>query len=257
MSENDIAEWFKSGTGEDKNRTIPAPTSADEVISQPFSSGNNPSDPNASNVDIFKNPNNHVNASSSVLTFCSNETGFHPATQDISESAETYDAYIQKVSTFPGFALSHNDTSRSLQTSIDAEVMIADIESVYEGVLTVDVKGITSSMQRMAQTVLSQSEAEESKSLFNQMSVNNVSSSGVEIGIFYTTFSMKKNTDGKKVYTSQSYFVSRTVFLVNSAVLVANAEQLAQKIIGDPLDNWLNGNSSSTGSVTKTCFGGN
>ncbi|KAI1291360.1 hypothetical protein EDD11_008978 [Mortierella claussenii] len=233
----------------------PAPTNADEAISQPFFQGVNTSDPAASPVDVYKNPRNHVDATSSILTYAGNAADFHPATQDITQTAKQYDAYITKVSSFPGFVLKFNEQSHSYQTSVNIDSMISDIKNAYDGVLAVDINKIVESVERMANTVLSQSTSDESRSLFSQAAVTKASDSTlVEVSIFYTTFHMKKSQSGKKTYLEQSYNINRTVFSVITSVLTANAEKFAEKILKAPIDDWLNSNSSPTDSKSMSCF---
>ncbi|KAF9088129.1 hypothetical protein BGX23_007605 [Mortierella sp. AD031] len=156
-------------------------------------------------------PENHVDATSSILTYASNTADFHPATAEITKTAKQLDAYIQKVSSFPGFVLTYNEQSSLFQSSVNK---------------------IIDSVKRMADTVLSQSHGDESRSLFSQAAVTKANDSTlVEVSIFYTILHLQKDTSGKKTYTQQSYTINRFVFKVLAAVLTANAEAFAQEIL--------------------------
>ncbi|KAG0369039.1 hypothetical protein BC939DRAFT_500686 [Gamsiella multidivaricata] len=259
MSERDqVLQWLEDKIAPPmapRAPRAPRAPNADEAISQPFFSGVNTSDPAASALEIFRDPKNHVDATASILTFAGNKANFHPATQDISQAAQSYDNYIDKISTFPGFTLTFNERSQSFQSSVNIDLMIGDIKSAYEGVVEVDVTKVVDSVKRMANSVLSQSHADESRSLFNQMAIKRTSAStAVDVSIFYTTFHMKKDKSGKKTYTEQSYSINRTVFKVNAAVLVANAETFAESILKTPIKDWLDDSSTPTDNKMKSCF---
>ncbi|KAF9080418.1 hypothetical protein BGX29_005330, partial [Mortierella sp. GBA35] len=189
-----IARWFDSHPLPGAPR-LPPTNGADEAVSQPFFQGTNTSDPAATPLQVFQDPKNHVDATSSILTYAGNAADFHPATADITKTAKQFDAYIQKVSSFPGFFLTFNEQSSSFQSSVNIDTMIADIKSTYDGVLAVDINKLIDSINRMADTVLSQSHGDESRSLFSQAAVTKASDSTlVEVSIFYTTFHLKKDT---------------------------------------------------------------
>ncbi|KAG0217802.1 hypothetical protein BGX33_009506 [Mortierella sp. NVP41] len=250
-----ISRWLENRPLPTPRVPLPPTNGADEAISQPFFQGKNTSDPAATPLQVFQDPKNHVDATSSILTFAGNAADFHPATSDITKTAKQFDAYIQKVSSFPGFVLTYNEQSSSFQSSVNIDVMINDIKSAYDGVLTVDVNKLVESIERMANTVLSQSHADESRSLFSQAAITKASDSNlVEVSIFYTTFHLKKDQSGKKTYTEQSYSINRTVFKVLTSVLTANAQKFAQSILKAPIDEWLDSNSSPTDSKVLSCF---
>ncbi|KAI7828571.1 hypothetical protein BC939DRAFT_443284 [Gamsiella multidivaricata] len=229
--------------------------SVDSVISQPFFVGTNTSNPGSDGVELFRNPKNHVDATSSVLTFAGNQTNFHPAWQDMTTASRNYSAYVNKIGSFPGFILTLNDQPQPYRSSYDPMRMISDIMSAYSGVIDVDVQQVISSIIRMANSVLSSSSADASKSLFNQMAVQkDPSSDTVRISIFYTILHMRKETSGKDTYVSQEYTINRAAFRVDGSVLVENAEVLAQMVSKTPIRDWLNANSSPTNASIRSCF---
>lgn len=267
MSEQHLKAWLSGEVKDESGATHALSVSsshagaraanaeADSAVSQPFAEGGNPSDPNVTGPDLFKNPKNHVDAVSSILTYCSTQTGFVPLTNSIKEAAQKYNAYVGKVSTFPGFTLNFSRATSSRETSIDVQLMIKQIKEAYEGVLTVDVTKLTKSIEDMANSVLSQKVSEKSDNLFNQVVLKKDSSSDkVNISIFNTVLYMKKEQSGKTTYSEQSYSVGRAVWIVNATYLAAYADTLANRILKKPLDDWLEDNSTPTGAGLKTCF---
>ncbi|KAF9090697.1 hypothetical protein BGX29_011336 [Mortierella sp. GBA35] len=173
----------------------------------------------------------------------------------LANAARTFDQYVIEVISFPGF-LRFNEQSSSFQLSINIDLMLNDIKSAYDGVVDLDPEKILESIQRMGDTVLYQSHAEESRSLFAQAAVRAADdSTKVEISIFYTAFRMKKNTSEKKTYTEQSYTVNRTVFEVIPSFLIEAADDLSQTITKNSIGGWLGKTSSPTGGTkVKSCF---
>ncbi|KAG0204071.1 hypothetical protein BGX28_003882 [Mortierella sp. GBA30] len=208
----------------------------------------------ATPFEVFSNPKNHVDATSSILTYSANAANFHPASQDITECAKQYDSYIDNISTFPGFYLTFNHNTESHQTSKNVDGMISDIKNAYEGVLAVDVKKIVDSVNQMANSVLSESKSEASQSLFSQSAVVATPNSNVvEVSIFYTTFSMDR-VKGKKNLVEQSYQINRTVFKVLTSVRTSSAGVFAEKVLKASIDDWLKSNNAPTNPKILSCF---
>ncbi|KAF9093408.1 hypothetical protein BGX29_009953 [Mortierella sp. GBA35] len=251
----ELIQWFEgkqlpSALGVLGRSSIP-----DEAIAQAFFHGVNTSDPAATPVQLFKDPKNHVDATSSILSFAGKSANFHPITQNPVELAKHFDAYLSKISSFPGFFLTYNEQTSIFQTSTNIDTMISDIKSAYDGVLIVDHDALVNIITQMANSVLSQSTSDESRVMFVLLGVTKANdSSEVEISIFYTTLHLKKDHSGKKTYIAQSYSINRTVFKVYTSVLVANAEMFAQKIPKVNMEEWLHANNSPNDSKVKSCF---
>lgn len=242
----ELLAWFNEDLG---GKDLVA---ADEIISQPFFQGDNTSDSSASAEETFRNSKNHVNALASILNFAGDKAGFHPSTQAISDGPKTYTTYIQKVSTFPGLTLQTNINSSKQKTNPDIDVFVKQLLKSYERFKVDETKSIAS-MARMANTAKSQSNLDESDTLFNQMSING-SSDGVVVTIGNVTLKMKKNVLGQKTYVNQEYSVSVVSYKLNPTYVSSNASSLAKVISKKTLDDWVSENSSATDSLTKTCF---
>lgn len=243
--DKELSAWFSSDV---KARNA---ADADEAINQPFFQGENTSDPSASAEQVFSDAKNSVDAVSSILAFCSAQTGFHPSSQSISDAAKTYNAYITKVSTFPGFtSVSTRKTPKQADENIDR--FVRQLLSVYDH--AVDEAKAISSMAKMANTVKSQSNLDESNTLFNQMSVDGSSDSAI-LTVGNVVLKMKKNILGQKTYVAdQDTEITAVSFRTNNTYLKAHASALASRIPKETMDNWLRDNSSATSSLTKTCF---
>ncbi|KAF9098627.1 hypothetical protein BGX23_005693 [Mortierella sp. AD031] len=226
----------------------------DELIFDAFFEGINTSDPAATPLQVFKDPKNHVDATSSILSFAANRADFHPCTQNPIELAKHFNAFIQAISTFPGFFLTYNEQSSSFQTSTNIDIMIADIKSAYEGVVSVEIQKIIDSISRMANNVISQSHSDGSRVMFVQLGVTRANDNDITISIFYTTLHMRKDMSGKRTYTDQSYTINRMVFKVQNSVLVANADFFAQRIPKVTMDEWLRPLNCPDDSKIKSCF---
>lgn len=199
----------------------------DDLVSQPFFDGLTQTPLPTNPVDLFRDPRNHENAVGRIWTFCSEKTGFIPAAS-IEGQADKYDAYIEQISTFPGFYLEFSRKSARKHTSNNIDLMINDIKGMYDGVLDTNVQNIITSLTNMAQSIIHSSHERVKDSLFTQMAITKPNNTGqLFVSIFYTTLMMEVDKQGKKTYRSQEYEVNRAVFKVNTAFLTAYAMDLS------------------------------
>ncbi|KAG0014335.1 hypothetical protein BGZ81_000525 [Podila clonocystis] len=213
---------------------LPRTSSKDALVSQPMFNGLTEKPVPTNPVDLFRDPANHDNAVGRIWTFCGEKTKFHPA-MSILGQADKFPAYIEMISTFPGFYLEFNRQSSRKQTSNDINLIINDIKSMYEGVLDVNIQGVVDSLQSMAATIANNKKDEIEDSVFTQMSITKPNQSGtLYVSIFYCTLKMTVDTKGKKTYRSQEYYVNRSVFVVNRSFLTAYAFDLSTLLgLGD------------------------
>ncbi|KAF9367390.1 hypothetical protein CPC16_006565, partial [Podila verticillata] len=170
---------------------------------------------------------NHANAVGRIWTFCSDRTMFVPA-MGMKGQADKFPAYIEKISTFPGFYLEFNDQTTCKQTNDDINVIINEIITMYDGVLDVDIQAVLDSVTKMAETIVNSSDKLED-SVFTQMSITKPNNNQqLYVSIFYTTLKMEVNSQGKKTYSSQEFCINRSVFVVKSDFLTANALELSK-----------------------------
>ncbi|KAF9974210.1 hypothetical protein BGZ73_002432 [Actinomortierella ambigua] len=200
-----------------------------------------PTDP----VEIYRNPEWHGSAVSSVLTKSSTITGFYPAA-GLEEAANHFDDYIRQVSSFPGFVLVSSEETGSHDTSVDVSKIVNAIVDAYSGFVSADIKKVEQSVSDMANSILNHSSKQAHKGIFTQSTVDNQNGTFTTT-IFFATLDMSLDTSGKYTYTEQTYKIMRSVLQVNGAWLSAHAEELAQKIDGKSIDDWINGSSSPTG----------
>ncbi|KAK3840299.1 MAG: hypothetical protein JOS17DRAFT_798296 [Linnemannia elongata] len=62
-------------------------------------------------VEIFKTPGNHAAAAASALVYSAKEVEVSPATQGPKSLIENFNAFVIKVSTFPGFFVDRSEES--------------------------------------------------------------------------------------------------------------------------------------------------
>ncbi|KAF8975493.1 hypothetical protein BGZ52_008865, partial [Haplosporangium bisporale] len=133
-----------------------------------------------------------------------------------------------EISTFPGFYLEFNRQTGRKQTSNDINLIINDIKAMYDGVLDVNIQGVVDSLNKMAKTIANSSSDKLEDSVFTQMSITKPNSNQqLYVSIFYTTLMMEVDTQGKRTYRSQEYYVNRSVFVVNTSFLTAYALDLS------------------------------
>ncbi|KAG0321536.1 hypothetical protein BGZ97_011041 [Linnemannia gamsii] len=220
-----------------------------ELVAQPFyfsvqSSG-------ATGVDLWKDPANHADAAATVLTYSGKSVDFIPSL-GLKGQADKFNAYIKKISTFPGFVIENSQETGENVTSQNVDTMIGQIKNAYVGFASADLDSIVASVEAMANSILNKSSKESDKSIFSQDTVSKTNNS-TYITIFFTTLSMHENQQGKKTYIEQSYRIFRTLIRVNTTYLVTYAEKL-DALIGDGgLPGWAAQGSSPTGSKLS-CF---
>ncbi|GJJ79145.1 hypothetical protein EMPS_11504 [Entomortierella parvispora] len=220
-----------------------------DLVSQPFVQ--NVSSTGATGVSLFSDPANHPDAVGTILTHSAKLASFFPA-KGLDNQQEQFGAYIEKVSTFPGFLLVYNEQTGQSQTSVNTDLMIKDIKNAYEGVIGADVNKVIDSINNMANSIKNKSTHRADKSVFTQMTITEDSGNLVAT-IFYTQLHMELETSGKKTYSSQSYYVNRSVFKCLSATLVANAAKLSELLGDGSFDDWAKDFSSPTG-TKLSCF---
>ncbi|KAF9379772.1 hypothetical protein CPB97_008772 [Podila verticillata] len=205
-----------------------------------------PSDP----IDIYRDPQWHGSAISSILTKSASLAKFYPAA-GLSEAANNFKEYIIKVSTFPGFTVEQVEETGKHETKVDVDKFVDDIVDAYTGILTADVAKVKKSVTDMASSILSYSSKTAHKGIFTQSTVDNENDTFTTT-IFFATLDMASH-GGKYKYTEQQYSIQRAVFHVNGPWLAAHAKELVEKIDGKSIDDWLEDSSSPKGSQ-KSCI---
>ncbi|KAG0074844.1 hypothetical protein BGZ93_001478 [Podila epicladia] len=199
----------------------------DELVSQPFFNGLSETPLPTNPVDLFRDPKNHENAVGRIWTYCSDKTKFIPA-MSLQDQADKYNAYVEMISTFPGFFLEYSRETGRKQTSHDINLMINDIKATYDGIIDVNLDNIITSLTNMAQSIINKSNDKVNDAIFTQMAITKPGNTGqIYVSIFYTTLAMEINKEKKKTYRSQEYIVRRALFRVNTSFLTAYAVDLS------------------------------
>lgn len=211
-----IVEWINK-------KIVSRGTGSDKIISGVFLIGKNTSDPSASNIDVFKDPNNHVDATSSILAFSADQTNFHPGSQSPESSASSFDEYTQKVSEFPGFTLKSNDVS-----SITIDGTFSQVKEIISNSYPPKDKA-EGAIQRQLSGFLVHSHSDEKNYMFTHTSINN-SEGDVSFRILTIPLTISHDDTERAIIGSQMTSLSITEFNVVSGTLVASAETLSKSI---------------------------
>lgn len=227
---------------------VPADTKTD-TVAQPFHF--NVQSTGATGVDLWKNPANHADAAATVLTYSGKQVDFIPSL-GLANQADKFNAYVRKISTFPGFVIENSQETGENVTSQNVDTMIGQIKNAYVGFATADLNGIVDSIEAMANSILNKSTTDSDKSLFSQDTISKTNNS-TYITVFYATLHMHLDQQGKKTYIQQSYRIFRTLIRVNTTYLVTFADKLNSMIGDGDLDEWGKQASSPTGNKLS-CF---
>jgi hypothetical protein len=237
---------------------VPRNSNFDTAVSQPFSSGPNHSNPNATRYEMFSNPQNHKDAAASILTYVANATNFHPAGQTAAQTAQAWPAYISHLESFPGFSLQLADTTDAKEAQINVTAMIQDIKAAYNDVVDPDAANLEASIINMANSALVHVNVDDTNTGFIQSQVWTSTGTGsqVIVTIFYTTLHITRDINGKTTMENQEYTVNRVKLQVLSQVLVDDAQQLGAAIEKNSVDDWLAALSSPTSAAAARtlCF---
>jgi hypothetical protein len=229
---------------------------ATELISSPVHSATDETNYSDPNIEIFRNPKNHVGATSSILSKCGNDASLIPD-QTLDISPEAFGNYVARISSFPGFRLETQDKFELQSEKDQVNLFIDQLVDIYAGTVGVNVEKVTEAVKKMVNSMNSESTTKQSLTKFYQGSIANIES-GVEtirIVLVYTNLALDKKESGKKTVETQKYVAAKVVYLVNTAILVNNAETLANAIVIKPLNDWL-AETTSKGSdaITKNCL---
>lgn len=223
---------------------------------RPINSVHDTSEPDASAIEIFQIPENHVYATSSILSKCAVDTGFFPhETLDIPH--EVFEAYIKRVSTFPGWSLVFNETSINTIEKNNAELMISQLQATYRKVAEIELTKLTISVARMIDSINNVSSSEKTLTRFLQVSIYNPKedTNNISILICHISLTLEKKEAGKKAIEKQEYTTNMTKFTINTESLVRNAETLAKQIAKKNYYDWFQSLSSQTGDgSTSNCL---
>ncbi|KAG0207128.1 hypothetical protein BGX28_001559 [Mortierella sp. GBA30] len=220
-----------------------------EVVAQPFYFSVEPK--GAKGIELWRNPDNHADAAATVLTYSGTKSGFIPSL-GLKDQADKFNAYIKRVSTFPGFFIVKSEETGEHVASQDINLMINQIRNAYVGFAEADVDALINSVQDMANSILNNSSKESDKSIFSQDTISKSNNMNY-VTIFYATLDMKEDKQGKKTYVDQKYRIFRTLIRINTTYMTTFAEELNQMMGDGGLGEWDEQGSSPTG-PNKSCF---
>ncbi|KAF9162496.1 hypothetical protein DFQ26_003518 [Actinomortierella ambigua] len=115
---------------------VMANSASNAVASGAVFVGEDTTDPEASPVSIYKNPENHATAAASILVYSAKITDFTPSSLPPKSLVASLDSFLAKASSFPGFLLESNKQGKlPLNGSLIQLEQIVREESTSHGAL--------------------------------------------------------------------------------------------------------------------------
>ena len=191
-------------------------------------------------VDIFKNPINHATAASSVVVFSAAQAGFQPSEKSAESLPDALDDFVRKVSTFPGWFLSSN---RQSSISLKNHTTVEEFEHVIRESIPTSHNGKIAF--KFAELLPLDLDFEEEKHLKNwilSLVVIDKPEGGNSVSVLlaYVSLSIAFDKESKtcsgpaptpKAYIpEQRVSINYSDFKINAGFLIANAQQLANKL---------------------------
>lgn len=208
----------------------------DQILAVAAFVGTDTSDPNASEIDYYKDPRNHAAACASILDFCRYRVNWNP--QNSNES--TLNEYLRQVSTFPGFVMeSQNDISYQAKAA-EWNVYMRSLADTLEKNEQVPAASISKQLADLA-TVIGQNVR--TPLLFLQ--IIRQDDRGVSFSLYRTQLAISHASNSTISVTNESGTISASTFRVISNMLVANAEKFAEYFREISVDQWRQENTTS------------
>ncbi|WP_042298555.1 hypothetical protein [Paraburkholderia bannensis] len=173
-----------------------------------------------------------------------NAAGYQPQTlSNDSASASAYQEYLRRIGSCPLFVLKMSDRLTITKKTSDWNTLIDSIADTFSGIANEDKNSIVSGLKQLAQAASSTMETTETENVFVQNAVN---VDGVISFYLYNSTVSFYEKQGKGYDTKQSsYDVTRLRLEFQSNLWPKYAASVAAKFTSS-IDDWLNGNATST-----------
>lgn len=197
------------------------------VVSGAFLIGGNPSDPNASILDLFKDSNNHVDAVSSILIHAASKSSFNPSLQG-TEDSESYNRFISRITRFPGLIVTYRH-QEPLKLDGSNDQFFKVVSATYQADVPERVQEAFGQLLNVAGSVSTSS----TKVVLTHLSVRPAAYSQ-DVSIFVAAVELSVTHGG--VHNDRVRIVPQRTRLVtlelssNATTLVDNADRLAATI---------------------------
>ncbi|KAI8373020.1 uncharacterized protein BYT42DRAFT_616210 [Radiomyces spectabilis] len=206
---------------------LAANETGDKVVSGALFIGEDTTDPDAHGAKLFERPKNHPVAVSSIIQYSSNATEFHPSSQSLKEAANSYDDFIKKVSSFPGFRFtsSHHDEIRH---NGNIQTLLKEVNKVYLRGHDKEQKDATN---KILSGLLSHEHSGERSYTISHLTIENLGTNAdLKIYILAINQDVDHDDNGMITLTEDRAGLTVSEFTVNRGFLVSNADKLGEKI---------------------------
>ncbi|MCF1502802.1 hypothetical protein L0F51_03345 [Afifella sp. H1R] len=215
--------------------------------------GDDNSDPQANDTEIYSEPENLPTAISSIMNHAQKRSNFHPASSPPEDLYERYNDYITEVDDTPFFHLEKHDYVKQTFYSKDYNKLIDQVVSLYDSVSAGDQEKIKEDITDMAKSVFGENKSEQWRNLFSQSTIDFSNLSRPRVFIYYTTLYMRHEENGKSEVNEQEYMVHRTEYAVLSDLIHAYANELAS-LDKTSVDDWLDDSTTPERESAALCF---
>ncbi|KAF9955992.1 hypothetical protein BGZ65_003044 [Modicella reniformis] len=199
----------------------------DAVLTEAIFVGNDTTNPDASPVDIFKNPENHATAAASMLEFLARQFNFFPAEQDPSSSSikSGHYQFLTKINTLPGFVLTLQ-TERAIKLNDSFNQVAKEIRDSYG---STDARIIARSFRDAIPDIIK----DKSLKLWHMPLLvirKPVDTDTVTLKVVRLELDFTSDTSQTAHIPTQSANLANFEFSIDPTVLSLNAEKFAQEI---------------------------
>ncbi|KAG0260871.1 hypothetical protein DFQ27_003284 [Actinomortierella ambigua] len=185
--------------------------------------GKDTTNPRATPLEIFENPENHAAAAASVVVFAAQSARFTPSESPAKSLVESFPAFLQKVASFPGFL-----TERNEQKTLELTGSLMQLEErVSEAVIENGAQ-----VGRGIRDLVPSSIPDETldKWILTLLVINKPDESDyVKIQQVYITLAINTD-DHSPVIPQQSAKINISTYRVIERVFTSNAEKFAQRL---------------------------
>ncbi len=212
---------------------------SDLVLATTAFVGVDTSNPNASSLESFRDPKNHLRGCVSVLTVAQGRAKWNPekSTEAVAEQ------YIREIANFPGFKQDSGRTRYQIEAAewnaylpklVDALVDTApsDRQSILESLQ--DLEGVIRSSERDFSTSL----------LFVQVLKKDTDSNNISFSLYGTKLALSISTAGPIQVTNAEANGFYSLFQVDGSYMISDAQRLAQWMSVISVEKWRQANTT-------------
>ncbi|KAG0260873.1 hypothetical protein DFQ27_003286 [Actinomortierella ambigua] len=214
--------------------------------------------PDASSIDIFKNPENHAAAVSSILVYSAEREAFIPSVFPAESLAASHPNFIKRASTFPGFFPTHSEqqSTHFNGSLIQFEKIVRD--SAYKhGVLI--GRGMRDMVPGYIPILIPGKTLD--PWILNLIVIDKpVNSDEIELQLLYVALEIKTDEHFNAIIPEQRISIHRSIFSVKQSYLTEYAERLSEMIgitkVRDTIEFFASPKSlAGASSFAATCHG--